>query len=588
MAAIKRGFGTGNPPDQNHISTKQGMVMHMNRTKKFGFFGVVAYIVLACASFVPAFLFDFTAPALLSRTTGSILCVCLFAVLIAWCTFAKVKSRISIPQFAFYLSGGFVCIFSTYSLTFSGENSPLLLIVVCLMWLVFAAAVMYERKMLNTSHIILIIAIAGFILRLGYIAYTAYNQRQHDVYDFGGGSGHSQYILYFFENTHLPDFDPRNIWQFYHPPLHHMIAGLWMRSLNLFGMDFARIVENIQLLTLFYSSACMMICYRIFTELGLRKGPLVLSFALIAFNPSFIIFAGSINNDILSITFMLGAILWTLRWYKARTMRNIIPIALCIGFGMMTKLSAALVAPAIGLLFLLCFIIHFKKEWLSLIKQYVVFAVICVPLGLWWSVRCYVLFKVPFGYVPLIGEAADQFIGSYSVRDRLLDFRINDVFMAWGENRGGFFEHNPILGLLKTSLFGEFRLNEMSGCSELIFFFSTLLFYVNLVLVVLALIAMLSLVFRRKNTADGPAKVFWITLFITVFGSYIRFCFSFPHTCTMNVRYAMPLIVTGIISLGVYMQRKQGKFQTAISLVAVILIPVFSLFSSMVYILLAC
>ena len=72
----------------------------------------------------------------------------------------------------------------------------------------------------------------------------------------------------------------------------------------------------------------------------------------------------------------------------------------------------------------------------------------------------------PFGYVPLIGEAADQFVGSYSVRDRLLDFRINDVFMAWGENRGGFFEHNPILGLLKTSLFGEFRLNEMSGCSE--------------------------------------------------------------------------------------------------------------------------
>ena len=94
MAAINRGFGTGNPPAQNYISTKQGMVMHMNRTKKFGFFGVVAYIVLACVSFVPAFLFDFTAPALLSRTTGSILCVCLLAVLIAWCTFAKVKSSL--------------------------------------------------------------------------------------------------------------------------------------------------------------------------------------------------------------------------------------------------------------------------------------------------------------------------------------------------------------------------------------------------------------------------------------------------------------------------------------------------------------
>lgn len=84
--------------------------------------------------------------------------------------------------------------------------------------------------------------------------------------------------------------------------------------------------------------------------------------SLIAFNPSFIIFAGSINNDILSITFMLGAILWTLRWYKTRTMRNIIPIALCIGFGMMTKRPVALVAPAVGLLFLLCFIVNFKKS----------------------------------------------------------------------------------------------------------------------------------------------------------------------------------------------------------------------------------
>ena len=160
--------------------------------------------------------------------------------------------------------------------------------------------------------------------------------------------------------------------------------------------------------------------------------------------------------------------------------------------------------------------------------------------------------------------------------------------MAWGENRGGFFEHNPILGLLKTSLFGEFRLNEMSGCSELILFFSTLLFYINLVLVVMALISMFSLIFRRKNAVDRLEKVFWITLFVTVFGSYIRFCFSFPHTCTMNVRYAMPLIVTGIISLGVYMQRKQGEFQAAISLSAAVLIPVFSLFSGIIYILLGC
>ena len=31
---------------------------------------------------------------------------------------------------------------------------------------------------------------------------------------------------------------------------------------------------------------------------------------------------------------------------------------------------------------------------------------------------------------------------------------------------------------------------------------------------------------------------------------YIGFCFDFPHVCTMNVRYGVPLIVIGALSVG--------------------------------------
>lgn len=442
-------------------------------------------------------------------------------------------------------------------------------------------------KKLNTNTIFWILFIAGFILRLCYIAYTPYNVRQHDVYNFnldGSGGGHARYILWFFWENKLADFDPRSIWQFYHPPLHHFIAGMFMRFLDLFKLSFERICESVQILTLFYSSACMIIFAKILKELNVKKTAFILSFSLIAFNPSFVIFAGSINNDILSITFMLGAILWTIRWYKQRYFRNILPLALCIGLGMMTKLSVALVAPAVAVVFLICFVKHFKAEYKNQILQFFGFGLICVPLGLWYSVRNYLKFKIPFGYVPLISSEADQYIGFRNVFERLFDFKLNDVFMAWGENRGGFFEHNIFLGLFKTSVFGEFRLNEMSKVSDAISIFSSLLFFVNLLIALISFGIMIYVLIKKKVKLEF--KAFSLVLFFTIIYSYISFCFKYPHTCTMNIRYAVPLVALGVIFIGVFLSKIKTVIETKIGAILAALIPVFSLTSCIVYTLL--
>ena len=159
--------------------------------------------------------------------------------------------------------------------------------------------------------------------------YTDISVRQHDVGNFDMEIGHCGYIRYFYENFNLPDFDVRNYWQFYHPPFLHIIAALWMRLQTFLGIDYYAAGENVQILTLFYSSICMVLSYKIFRQLGLKGRGLVCAVAIVAFCPTFYIMAGSVNNDILSIAFMLAAVLNTLYWYKNPTFPRIMAISLC-------------------------------------------------------------------------------------------------------------------------------------------------------------------------------------------------------------------------------------------------------------------
>ena len=541
----------------------------------------VPYFVLGALCLVCTFILDFTNAVILDYGFGLVLSLALGVILFGFLMYEKMRKNADLMTLTLYFVGGVICIGSTFLLT-QFNRGALLVMISGFLWIFYLAVILYCKGMLNEKTIVLLIILAGFILRLGYIAYTPYNARQHDVYNFnedGSGSGHARYILWFFQESKLPDFDPREIWQFYHPPLHHIIAGGWMRFLSLFGFSFIRIAESVQVLTLFYSSACMVIFYRILGELKIKGSAKLIAFLVIAFNPSFVIFAGSINNDILSITFMLAAVLYTVRWYNDRSFKNIIMLAFTIGLGMMSKLSAALVAPAVAVVFLYCLIKNFKSEWKKLFSQFFVFGIICVPLGLWWSIRNFIRFKMPFGYVPLIGDDVDQYIGFNSVFKRLFDFKMNDVFMAWGENRGGFFEHNPLLGLLKTSVFGEFRLNE-AVAGEAITPFANILFWVNVIICVFSFGAMIYLLFKNTNVIF---KIFSLTFYLTVLVSYVQFCFNYPHTCTMNIRYATPLIILGAVYLGLFLQKSKCKFKKVVYL----LVPIFCISTVAVYSLLS-
>ena len=160
--------------------------------------------------------------------------------------------------------------------------------------------------------------LSGMILKLTYVIYTPVWCRQHDVVDFGAGEGHAAYIEYILEHRALPDFDPRSIWAFFQPPLHHVISAVWMWFNIRMKLPEARIYKNVQIIPLLYMCVLMYIVYLICKELGMKKGGTFITMLIVSFHPIYILMSGSINNDALSVMLSVAAIYAAIIWYMYR------------------------------------------------------------------------------------------------------------------------------------------------------------------------------------------------------------------------------------------------------------------------------
>ena len=434
------------------------------------------------------------------------------------------------------------------------RNSYVLVLMQLGMAVVIAAAFsLAAMGKLNTKSIILLLFAAGFIMRLSYVVCMPVRMIQHDVYYIGDGAGHSGYIEYLLQKGHLPDFDVREVDQFYHPPLHHLLAALWMRIQLAIGIGYEAAYENIQLLTLFYSTVSFILSYKIFRRVGLSGSGLIAATAIIAFCPTFYIMSGSINNDILSITLMLGAVYNTLCWFKKRSLPRILCIALCIGFGMMTKLSVWMAAPPIAFIFIYAFFSDLR-HWKKYIIQYPLFLAVSVPLGLFWSVRNVLRWGVPLTYVPKLSETSMQYVGDVPVITRLFDisaFQFKDVSEQFVMYGGSYNEYNPLVGFFKTSMFDEGiaprRFPRIEGMNHI-------LFWSAVILGLLGFVAMIIMAVRKNKVLRVPVRVFICSLYLLILVMYYYFCIEYPHVCTQNVRYGVPLIVIGALSSGYLIQ----------------------------------
>ena len=464
--------------------------------------------------------------------------------------------------------------------------------IIAVAYLGLLTIVLYDGGALSEKNIAVIILALGFLMRLAYVLYTDCNVRQHDVEQFGSGIGHAGYIEYIYNNFSLPNFDVREVWQFYHPPLHHIIAAAFLRLTVLLGGNYNRCLESIQTLTLFYSSLCILFCCRIISQLKLKGRGYIAAVAVCALSPVFTVFSGSINNDVLSVTFAIAAIYYTLRWSESRSIWDILKIAFCIGLGMFTKLSVWMVAPGVAAVFLIVFMEDKRKHKFGFyLKSYLSFAAVCLPLGLYWSVRNYLLYKVPFTYVPNLGTDSFQYVGNCSVLKRFFvlpkDF-LSCPFMAWGEP---YYEYNPTSGLLRTMFFGE-AINDssypqISVCGRLLYWFGILT-------VSLCIVGIIYMFFKTHCFSIVSRALLLVTFFLTL-GMYYYFCFAFPFTCTQNVRYAATLVPIGAVALGAFLNRcreqekkhRQKKLVKALRVLTELSVACVSAFSVFTYLLLA-
>ncbi len=510
-------------------------------------------------------------------------------------------------------------IFDQTSFSLLNKNNCMLafgIVLMCIIIFMFINSLRQKSKQKKLiydpdfSNIIFLIIVIGFLIRFVYVLYTPVDTRQHDVFSFGQNGPitefkyerHAEYIEYICRYLKLPNKNPTEtgLSQLYHPPLHHILAALWLRFNMLISDSYRNACESIQFLTLFYSSCCMIISNKLMDELGLKNYYKLIPLSLICFHPTFIIMAGSVNNDILSITLSIYALLSAIKWYKNPSIKRIMAVGVSLGLSMMTKLSGALMAFGIAVLFIAKFFIDVRSDRnkLSLyVRQFALFILVCAPLGLWWQVKNAVQFGVPLTYVPALSTKSNQYVGNYSILERLFEIpkeSLQRIFVAWTDQNtyaSSYSEYNCILGLLKTSVFGEFAL--FYKADDFLLPLSTVmcktLFWSNVTLALCSIISIVICIKKKWYTYDKVVTISLITVWAITLLSYIKFCFEFAQTCTQNFRYAVPALIVGVLFLAKILSNSKKSSSIILKIFNIIIFVssiVFGLSSVSVYLLL--
>lgn len=412
----------------------------------------------------------------------------------------------------------------------------------------------------------------GAVLRLMYVLMSKVAEnRQYDLGptppDMTNPVGHLGYIFYIFTEKKIPQFDPREVYQFFHPPVHHILEAIWLSIVSLFTDDVLTMIEWLQVPTLIYSVLILIVCLYICKALHLPERATEVVLAIMAFHPSFVFMAASINNDGLMFLFQFLIILCTLNWYTNRSNKNIVLIAIVIGLGMLTKLSAGLLAVPVAFLYLYVFITECKAEKKFAVKrfwQYVLFGIICVPLGLSWAIRCLIKFDMPLNYTHTLSEDSWQYVGDYSLLERF--FIPNPVTLLGNLKNGGIgMGENTWIQLFRTAALGECDLSEFPMWGKLV---ALLMICVAAFIAILAFVYFVKFIFVKDYQKEtGHEKVlfifFWIA-YIVMMAFYLSFIYNYPFECTMNFRYILPTVFLPAVFLGMGYEKAGKKMSLVI------------------------
>lgn len=477
-----------------------------------------------------------------------------------------------------------------------------------------------KNKKTILSAMVVIAFIVGVALKIYYIRYTPVWIRQHDVIGFGAEEGHAAYIEYILNNRALPDFDPRTLWAFFQPPLHHIISAIFLGINYALSINAGKAQENLQILPFIYMVGVMIFTVLIYKQfekeindnrttesVDLSKKSffgkmdcfgdygLFIVLCVVAVHPIYTIMSGSINNDALSLVLAVVSLYLSILWYRNGKITTIALMGFTIGLSMMAKLTGGLVAVPIGTLMIIRLLDAIKSQKkttgsdlkkvneagnsklsvLNIIIEYVVFAVIVAPIGLYWTIRNIILWNMPVNYIPGVGE---QLSAGMSKWDRIFNITVNSPYpMVEGKN-ADYSEFNVIISLIKTSLFGEWDYSEYSSKITIL---AWGLFVIGIILIAVCLIATFYMTFSKNSGLCLEGRVVLFLTWITYLIAYLSFALSYNNFSAEDFRYGAVCIAIEGIFLGLFANKVNSKLFKSLIFICSSL---FAMFAVLVYV----
>ncbi len=425
---------------------------------------------------------------------------------------------------------------------------------------------------LGEEESILYIIFGGMLTRTAYVLFTDIWTLQNDGGTFTGfgttqiNNGHIGYVEYIYKFFHIPDMDPYEYFGYYHPPLHHIIEAIWMTIQRLIGVPEALAFENLQVPTLIYSGLCMIVMLHILEESGVSKKLMSAGMLLFAFHPRMMVLAGSVNNDILALLLLLATIWRTLCWIREKNIKNIVLIALALGFGMISKLNTAICAFSIALIFVIVLVDVIKKQNLVTIKnmllQFVVFGAVCIPIGLSYIVRNLIRFGekpgipspaiIPNESVMYYGDySAWSIVGIPTLADLHVDFPFHPISAK--------VIHNVWVILFQTGLFAEAYPASLDGFPLT---FAQVAYVASIILAIITTIVFIvAFTVRVVRNSEGQElqDLFLLSTYVFMLVSFSLYVFKYPYTCSGDFRYMTASLV--FTSLGFVILQEKGLQQ---------------------------
>lgn len=418
--------------------------------------------------------------------------------------------------------------------------------------------VLIIMRKITARDVVLLIMVLSFWTRLTVVLYTPITHMyQHDMGFFDGNfyGTHDNYILYTLTNWKLIDSDIRELGQFYQPPLHYFLAALAIKVNSLIFPSQAENYEVIKIIPLFCSTASGLLIYKMIRYFKISGPGVIFTMCLTMFLPEFLILSASVNNDAVSVFFSFLAFYYALLWYRSPKFRYIMLAGIGIGLSMMGKLSGGLIAIPVALIFLAKFLYQLipsariKEEGYGreniriphIIGQFLAFAAVTFPLGLWFPVRNLIRWGVPVNYVNTFNISSVQDVSGYSLVERILlpakGLPADVPFLVFNEDIK---DYQMFLALSKSALFDE----KMFQQSQ--FFMTTgslmlLLFEIIAVVSVICLFVFLIVDIRRGTYRYEACAM--MVLFITEMASFISFCLNYKAVCSQNMRYVVPIVI---------------------------------------------